>query len=120
MLSTSMQFCLDLHITQLVTRSKIINKPFHYLFVLSTKCHHFAFLLSSTKVSSLSEALLKTPGSSCAFIPKRRHPLLNRLANQQHSLREEAGRKWVERLWEAQLKVTIAFRHHSEWVGVGS
>lgn len=64
---------------------------------------------------NLSEALLVTPGSSGAFIPKPRHPLLSPLANQQHSMREEAGRKWVEeRLWEVQLKVTIAFRRHSE------
>jgi hypothetical protein len=66
-------------------------------------------------VPNLSEALLVTPGSSGAFIPKPRHPLLSPLANQQHSMREEAGRKWVEeRLWEVQLKVTIAFRRHSE------
>ena len=43
-----------------------------------------------------------------------KHPLPSPPANQQGSQREEEGREWAEeRLWEVQLKVDAAFRHHT-------
>lgn len=57
-----------------------------------------------------------------ASFPMPKHPLASPPANQQGSQRKEEGIEWVEvRLWEVQLKVAAAFKHHTlrGW-GVGS